>query len=92
MTDVQGEGSRAQELLDDPVLDQAFTDVKQDFIDAIVATGPEDIEGMQKAKICIHLVDKVREKLERKVKNAKLDAHEDHPILQDASKLNVDTG
>lgn len=69
-------GTRAQHLLDDPVLKQAFDDVRAAIIERWEAAPIRDTEGAHELKLMLRILSDVRGNLELAVQNGKLAAEE----------------
>jgi hypothetical protein len=67
---------RAEKLLNDDTLTQAFTDVRQAIIDKWEATPLRDKDGAHELKLMLKLLSDVRANLEQAVSNGKLAAEE----------------
>lgn len=79
MSDLQADidrGQKAQKLLDDPILDQAFRDVEQAIHERWADCPLRDQEGAHELKLQLKLLSDVRANLERAVADGKLAAHE----------------
>jgi len=64
--------TRAQKLLDDELLGEAFTSLESAYIAAWRATTIEDITGREKLFFAINVVGKVRDHLTKVVSDGKL--------------------
>lgn len=67
-------GSRAEQLLKDPDLTQAFTAVHQAIHDKIDQTPIRDTEGLTQLRLMLKLLADVRANLEQAVRGGKLAA------------------
>ena len=79
MTDLQADidrGHKAQKLLDDPILDQAFRDVETAIHERWAECPLRDKEGAHELKLQLKLLSDVRANLERAVADGQLAAHE----------------
>jgi hypothetical protein len=65
-------GMRAQEVLDNELLAEAFTALEASYVSAWRATGVEDVTGREKLFLAINIVGKVRDHLASVVANGKL--------------------
>lgn len=68
--------TRAQSLLDDEMLQEAFTSLESAYTAAWRATTIEDVSGREKLFLAINIVGKVRDHLTAVVSNGKLAAKE----------------
>lgn len=68
--------ARAQALLDDELLKEAFDGLEQAYTGAWRATTIEDVSGREKLFLAINIVGKVRDHLNAIVSNGKLAAKE----------------
>ncbi len=68
--------SRAQQLLDDELLVEAFKALEDSYTSAWRATTIEDVSGREKLFLAINIVGKVRDHLTAIVSNGKLAAKE----------------
>jgi hypothetical protein len=68
--------TRAQSLLDDEMLAEAFTALESAYTSAWRATTIEDVSGREKLFLAINIVGKVRDHLAAVVSNGKLAAKE----------------
>lgn len=69
-------GERARRLLTDPLLSQAFTDVRGAIIDRWENTPLRDKDGAHELKLMLRLLRDVQANLEQAVQNGKLAAAE----------------
>lgn len=79
MTDLQDDIDRAlkaEKLLSDPLLDQAFRDVEGAIHERWAECPLRDREGAHELKLQLKLLSDVRANLERAVADGKLAAHE----------------
>ena len=63
---------RAQELIDNDLLTEAFATLEQNYVAAWRATTIEDVSGREKLFLAINIVGKVRDHLNAVVANGKL--------------------
>lgn len=68
--------ARAQSLLDDEMLQEAFTSLESAYTAAWRATTIDDVSGREKLFLAINIVGKVRDHLAAVVSNGKLAAKE----------------
>lgn len=68
--------ARAQQLLDDELLAEAFRSLEDSYTSAWRATTIEDVSGREKLFLAINIVGKVRDHLNAIVSNGKLAAKE----------------
>src|SRR5690242_14572617 len=69
-------GGRAEELLDNELLAEAFTALEASYVSAWRATSVDDVTGREKLFLAINIVGKVRDHLASVVANGKLAATE----------------
>jgi hypothetical protein len=69
-------GSRAQRLLDDPALTQAFADVRAAIIERWETAPVRDVEGQHELHLMLKCLTNVRENLELAVTNGKVAVEE----------------
>jgi hypothetical protein len=72
LNEVATRGVRAQELLHNELLADAFTALEASYISAWRATGIDDSTGREKLFLAINIVGKVRDHLGAVVANGKL--------------------
>jgi hypothetical protein len=77
---------RAQELLDNELLDEAFTSLEKNYIAAWRATIIDDAPAREKLFLAINIVGKVRGHLTSVVANGKLAQAELKEIAQTAER------
>jgi len=77
---------RAQELIDDKLLTEAFSTLEQNYIAAWRATTIEDASGREKLFLAINIVGKVRDHLTATVANGKLAQAELKELAQTAER------
>lgn len=65
-------GTRAQHLLDDPILTKAFGDVRAAILERWEAAPIRDTEGAHELKLMLRILTDVRGNLELAVQNGKL--------------------
>ena len=80
-------GERARQLLENSVLPEAFAAIKEVYTKALVEAPIRDIEGIQKLKIMIGLVDKLKETLETFVNDGKVAVKELSWLQKKAGKM-----
>lgn len=81
-----GRAARAEALLDDELLTEAFTGLEDSYTAAWRATGIDDVGAREKLFLAINIVGKVRDHLTRVVTNGKLAQAELKEILQVAER------
>lgn len=64
--------ARAQELLDNKLLTEAFGDLEDSYTSAWRSTGIEDVAAREKLFLAINIVGKVRDHLTAVITNGKL--------------------
>lgn len=79
----------AKSLLDNPTLKDAFEEIKQSYINALIAAPLRDVEGMQKIKMMIGTVDKLKQTLEIYVNGGKVAEKELSWLQRAKQKLKV---
>lgn len=72
LTKATARATRAQRLLDDELLAEAFASLESSYIAAWRATTIEDITGREKLFLAINVVGKVRDHLNKVVSDGKL--------------------
>jgi len=77
---------RAQELIDDELLTEAFSTLEQNYVTAWRATTIEDVSGREKLFLAINIVGKVRDHLTAAVANGKLAQAELKELAQTAER------
>jgi hypothetical protein len=77
---------RAQELIDNELLVEAFSILEQSYIAAWRATTIEDVSGREKLFLAINIVGKVRDHLDAVVANGKLARAELKELAQTAER------
>jgi len=77
---------RAQELIDDELLTEAFSTLEQNYTAAWRATTIEDVAGREKLFLAINIVGKVRDHLTAVVANGKLAQVELKELAQTAER------
>src|SRR5882724_4020752 len=77
---------RAQELIDNELLTEAFTTLEQNYVAAWRATTVEDMSGREKLFLAINIVGKVRDHLTATVANGKLAQAELKELAQTAER------
>ena len=78
--------SRAQDLLDNELLSEAFTDLEDNYTAAWRATGIDDVGAREKLFLAINIVGKVRDHLTAIVNNGKLAQAELKELAQVAER------
>jgi hypothetical protein len=69
-------GTRAQHLLEDPILTKAFEDVRSAIIERWESAPLRDVEGQHELKLMLRILSDVRGNLELAVHNGKIAAEE----------------
>lgn len=77
---------RAQELIDNELLTEAFGTLEQNYVAAWRATTVEDVSGREKLFLAINIVGKVRDHLTAAVANGKLAQAELKELAQTAER------
>ena len=77
---------RAQDLLDNELLTEAFKDLEDSYTAAWRATGIEDVGAREKLFLAINIVGKVRDHLTAIVTNGKLAQAELKELAQTAER------
>ena len=77
---------RAQELINNELLTEAFATLEQNYIAAWRATTIEDVSGREKLFLAINIVGKVRDHLAAAVANGKLAQAELKELAQTAER------
>jgi hypothetical protein len=77
---------RAQDLLDNELLTEAFTTLEENYTAAWRATTIEDVSGREKLFLAINIVGKVRDHLKAVVANGKLAQAELKELAQVAER------
>jgi hypothetical protein len=77
---------RAQDLLDNELLTEAFTTLEQNYVAAWRTTTIEDVSGREKLFLAINIVGKVRDHLTATVANGKLAQAELKELAQTAER------
>jgi len=78
--------ARAQALLDDELLKEAFTSLESAYTGAWRATTIDDVSGREKLFLAINIVGKVRDHLITVVNNGKLAAAELRQLAETAER------
>jgi hypothetical protein len=86
LTKAAAKAARAQKLLDDELLADAFTSLETAYIAAWRATTIEDISGREKLFLAINVVGKVRDHLNKVVSDGKLAAAELKQLAETAER------
>jgi hypothetical protein len=79
-------GIRAQAVLENELLSEAFSALEQSYVGAWRATTLEDVAGREKLFLAINIVGKVRDHLNAIVANGKLAQAELKEIAQAAER------
>jgi len=77
---------RAQALLDDKILAEAFTTLEANYISAWRRTTIDDAAGREKLFLAVNIVGKVRDHLSAVIANGKLAQAELNELLQVAAR------
>jgi hypothetical protein len=77
---------RAQQLLDNELLTEAFTALENNYVSAWRATSIDDAQGREKLFLAINVVGKVRDHLNAIVANGKLAQAELKELVQAAER------
>lgn len=75
---------RATELLENPLVVEAFKGLEDSYTAAWRATLIEDVTGREKLFLAINIVGKVRDHLEKVIANGKLAQHEIRMLAETA--------
>lgn len=67
-------GEHAQRLIDDPVLAQAFDDVRDAAVTAWTQTKADDVQAREVAWLTVKVIDRVRGELQGMVDSGKIAA------------------
>ncbi|MEH2501234.1 hypothetical protein V1290_000045 [Bradyrhizobium sp. AZCC 1578] len=78
--------ARAQRLLEDELLAEAFTSLESSYTSAWRATTIDDVSGREKLFLAINIVGKVRDHLTTVVNNGKLAAKELKDLAETAER------
>jgi hypothetical protein len=78
--------SRAQQLLDDELIKEAFASLERAYIERWRATGIEDVTGREKLFLAINVVGKVRDHLTAAVADGKVAAAELNNLAEEAKR------
>ena len=84
--EVAAKAVRAQGLLDDELLGEAFKGLEDSYTAAWRATAIEDVSGREKLFLAINIVGKVRDHLAGLVANGKLAQAELKELVQTAER------
>jgi len=79
-------GVRAQKLLDDDILKEAFASLEGSYTAAWRSTTIDDVSGREKLFLAINIVGKVRDHLTSVVNNGKLAATELRILAETAER------
>lgn len=82
----QARAARAQRLLDDELLVEAFTSLEGAYTAAWRSTTIDDVSGREKLFLAINVVGKVRDHLQGVVNNGKLAAAELKQLAETAER------
>jgi hypothetical protein len=82
----QGRASRAQNLLNDDMLTEAFKTLEEAYTQAWRSTLVEDVGAREKLFLAVNIVGKVRDHLEKVLMNGKLAAAELKQIAETAER------
>lgn len=74
MTDAATRSAAAKRLLDDPMLQEVFGNVRDAAIEAWVRTASADVQQRETAWLTVKVVDRVKAELEAVVTNGKIAA------------------
>jgi hypothetical protein len=66
------EAQRADNLLNDDLLNKTFATIRQTYIDALISSHVDDEKGREKLYLAINIVGKVRDHLQAVLDNGKL--------------------
>lgn len=69
-------GSRAESLLNDELLNECFTELEKNYIQAWRSTSIDDTSGREKLFLAINVIGKVRDHLGKVINDGKLAAAE----------------
>lgn len=86
LTKAAARSARAQKLLDDELLKEAFSALEAAYIGAWRATTIEDVSGREKLFLAINIVGKVRDHLNTVVTDGKLAAAELKQLAETAER------
>lgn len=70
--DARVKAARAEALLNDETLTEAFDKLKTTYIDAWQATTPHDEKGREKLYLAVNLLGKIRQNLATMVSNGRI--------------------
>lgn len=79
-------GARAEELLDNELLTEAFTALETSYVSTWRTTAIDDLAGREKLFLAINIVGKVRDHLASVVANGKLAQAELKELAQTAER------
>jgi len=82
-------GISARALLENKTLVDAFREIREHYVSALVSAPLRDVEGMQKIKMMIGTVDKLKETLEVYVSSGKVAEKELSWLERAKKKLRV---
>ena len=82
----QGRASRAQNLLNDDMLTEAFKTLEESYTLAWRSTLVEDVGAREKLFLAVNIVGKVRDHLEKVLMNGKMAAAELKQIAETAER------
>lgn len=86
LTKAAAKASRAQKLLDDDLLSEAFTSLETAYVAAWRSTTIEDMSAREKLFLAINIVGKVRDHLNTVVTDGKLAAAELKQLAETAER------
>jgi hypothetical protein len=86
LREATAKGARAQRLLEDEILAEAFTALESAYSAAWRSTTIDDVSGREKLFLAINIVGKVRDHLTRVVTDGKLAATELRQLAETAER------
>jgi hypothetical protein len=86
LQEAAGKAIRAQELLENELLAEAFTELEDSYASAWRATTIDDVNGREKLFLAVNIVGKVRDHLTAVVTNGKLAQAELKELAQTAER------
>jgi hypothetical protein len=86
LSQAAAKAARAQNLLDNELLSEAFTALESSYTAAWRATTIDDVSGREKLFLAINIVGKVRDHLQGIVNNGKLAAAELKQLAETAER------
>ena len=74
---------RAQRLLDDPLLNEAFTTLREDLLNRWNASGSTEVEARESIWLAMRLLDRVHSHITSIVESGRMDKilSEQHPFI-----------